>query len=52
MPEQEWRRETLLTIPMSHAEARVVRANARARGLSMSAFVRQLLKGELVDLAR
>jgi hypothetical protein len=45
-------RETLITLPCTKSEARVIRLNARARGLSMSGWLRQLLKRELVDLQR
>ena len=42
----------LLTVAMAPDELRVVKVNARARGLSMSSMIRQLLARELVDLER
>ena len=49
---QEPDRPTLLTLRMSAAEVRVVKAAARARGMTMSAWIRRLLVGQLVDLER
>lgn len=43
-------RQTLLTVPMTRGELRAVKVNATARGLTMAAWIRQLLKRELVDL--
>ena len=42
----------LLTVEMTAGELRVVRAAAKCRGLSMTAWIRQLLRRELVDLER
>jgi hypothetical protein len=43
-------KRALLTVAMQPAELRVVRANARCRGMSMSAMIRNLLARELIDL--
>jgi hypothetical protein len=43
-------RQTLLTIPMTRGELRVVKVNATARGYSMAGWVRELLRAEMVDL--
>jgi len=41
---------TLLTLAVTRGELRAIKANARCRGLSMSAWIRQLLAAQLVDL--
>jgi hypothetical protein len=43
-------RETLLTIPLTKGELRVVKVNAAARGYTMAGWVRQLLRAQMVDL--
>lgn len=43
-------KRALLTVAMRPAELRVLRANARCRGVSMSAMIRNLLQREMVDL--
>ena len=45
-------KRALLTVAMAPSELRVLRANARARGVTMTAMIRQLLRGVLVDLER
>ena len=50
MAEGKRERETLLTVPLTRGELRVVKANATCRGLTMAAWVRQLLRNQLVDL--
>jgi len=42
----------LLTLELTANELRVVKAAARCRGLTMTAWLRQLLRRELVDLER
>jgi hypothetical protein len=51
MPEP-WKRESLVTLPVSKGENRVIRVAAAARGMTVTAWLRQLLKRELVDLQR
>jgi hypothetical protein len=46
------KRETLVTFGVSKAEATVIRNNARAKGLSVAAWLRLLLRRENVDLKR
>jgi predicted DNA binding CopG/RHH family protein len=41
---------TLLTVAVSRGELRTIRNNAKARGLNMTAWLRQLLAAQLVDL--
>jgi hypothetical protein len=43
-------RETLLTIPLTKGELRVVKVNAAARGYTMAGWVRELLRAQMVDL--
>jgi hypothetical protein len=43
-------RQTLLTIPLTRGELRVVKVNATARGYTMAGWVRELLRAEMVDL--
>ena len=49
---QEPEKRALLTLAVRPGELRVIRNSARARGLTMSDFIRSLLKRELVDLER
>jgi predicted DNA binding CopG/RHH family protein len=42
----------LLTIRASSGEIQAIRSAARARGMSMSSWIRKLLVGQLVDLER
>jgi predicted DNA binding CopG/RHH family protein len=41
---------TLLTIRVSRGELRAIKFAAMARGMNMSAWLRQLLTAQLVDL--
>lgn len=52
MAETTRTRETLITVPCTRAEARVIRLNARARGQTVAGWIRQLLKAQNVDLLR
>jgi hypothetical protein len=52
MAEPTSTRETLITLPCTRAEARVIKLNARARGQTVAGWLRQLLKRENVDLLR
>jgi hypothetical protein len=52
MAEPTSTRETLITLPCTRAEARVIKLNARARGQTVAGWIRQLLKRENVDLLR
>jgi uncharacterized protein (DUF1778 family) len=49
---QEPEKRALLTLAVKPEELRVIRNCAKARGLTMSDFIRSLLKRELVDLER
>jgi hypothetical protein len=52
MTEQTTEKRAMFTMALDKGELRALKAFSRARGLSMSALVRQLLRRELVDLAR
>jgi hypothetical protein len=49
---EPWKRESLVTLPVSKGERRVIRVAAAARGLTVAAWLRSLLRRELVDLKR
>jgi uncharacterized protein (DUF1778 family) len=49
---EPWKRESLVTLPVSRAERRVIRVAAAARGMTVTAWLRALLRRELVDLQR
>jgi len=45
---EPWKRETLMTLPVSQGERRVIRMAATCRGMTVTA----LLRAQLVDLER
>jgi hypothetical protein len=52
MAEQDWQRESLVTFAVSKGELRTIRNAAAARGKTVSGWLRELLRAQLVDLAR
>jgi hypothetical protein len=49
---EPWKRESLVTLPVSNGERRVIRMAATCRGMTVTAWLRSLLRRELVDLQR
>ena len=49
---EPWKRESLVTLPVTNAERRVIRVAAACRGMTVAGWIRQLLKAQNVDLLR
>ncbi len=49
---EQWKREGLVTLAVSDGERRVIRMAAASRGLTVTAWLRALLRAQLVDLQR
>ena len=49
---ETWKRESLVTLPVSNGERRVIKVAAAARGMTVAGWLRSLLRAELVDLQK